>query len=301
MQYFVALYEEGSVTRAARRLNVVQPAVSMQLSKLEEEFGQPLFRRLPKGMTPTPAGEQAYRLFVPILRDLRNATQELTGDASEVAGSIAIGMIASVSSNAFSDCLVSFHAKYPNVSVRATGGFTVELLEMVNQGQLDFALINQSTKRAYLPSIDMLEEELFLIAAAGTKVPVRSPVPASEIAAMDLVIPSRRHGLRGVLDEAMATAAVEILPRMECDELNTIEDFVLSTGFVTILPRIAVQRSLHAGLLVAYPIRPAISRKIVCAYSPRRPLSNAAELMIAELRRKMTELPFSPSPPGENG
>ncbi len=294
MHYFVALYEERSVTRAARRLNVVQPAVSMQLSKLEEEFGQPLFRRLPKGMTPTHAGDQAYRMFVPILRDIQNATQQLTGGAGEISGSLAVGVIASVSSSALSACIASFHARHPKVNVRATGGFTVELLDMVTRGQLDFALINLTDRRTHLPSIDMLEEELFLIAGPDTPVPNGGPVAASDIAAMDLVIPSRRHGLRVIIDDAVGSAGVELLPRMEFDELNTIEDFVIGTRFVTILPRIAVQRSLRAGTLVSYPIRPAITRKIVCAYSPRRPLSQTAELLIEEFRREMKKLPLSP-------
>jgi len=294
MHYFVALYEERSVTRAARRLNVVQPAVSMQLSKLEEEFGQPLFRRLPKGMTPTHAGDQAYRLFVPILRDIQNARQQLTGDTSEISGSLAVGVIASVSSSALSACLASFHAQYPKVNVRATGGFTVELLDMVNRGQLDFALINLTERRTHLPSIDMIEEELFLIAAPDTPVAGSGTVGAADVGSMDLVIPSRRHGLRVIIDTAMGSAGVQLLPRMEFDELNTIEDFVIGTRFVTILPRIAAQRALRAGTLVSYPIRPAITRKIVCAYSPRRPLSQTAELLIEAFRQEMTKLPFAP-------
>ena len=53
ISYFVALYEEGSVTRAAQRLNVVQPAVSMQIAKLERDLNQKLFERLSKAMVPT--------------------------------------------------------------------------------------------------------------------------------------------------------------------------------------------------------------------------------------------------------
>jgi LysR family transcriptional regulator, nitrogen assimilation regulatory protein len=70
ISYFVALFEEGSVTRAARRVNVVQPALSMQIAKLELELEQKLFERLPKKMEPTAATRMLYRLAQPILRDL---------------------------------------------------------------------------------------------------------------------------------------------------------------------------------------------------------------------------------------
>ena len=59
LKYFTCLYEEGSVTRAAQRLNIVQPALSMQIARLEEELGQTLFERSAKGMAPTEAGDQA--------------------------------------------------------------------------------------------------------------------------------------------------------------------------------------------------------------------------------------------------
>ena len=66
IQYFVCLYEERSVTRAARRLNVVQPALSMQINRLEKRLGTDLFERTARGMIPTSAGETMYRIYLPI-------------------------------------------------------------------------------------------------------------------------------------------------------------------------------------------------------------------------------------------
>lgn len=73
IQYFIALFEDGSVTRAAKRLNIVQPALSMQIAKLEEELRQQLFERSAHGMSPTAAGRLMYRLFLPIMRDIAHA------------------------------------------------------------------------------------------------------------------------------------------------------------------------------------------------------------------------------------
>lgn len=296
MAYFVALYEEGSVTRAARRLNVVQPAVSMQLSKLEDELGQPLFRRVPKGMIPTHAGEQAYALFLPILRDLEDARQQLVDLGGAVAGNISVGVIASVSNNALSECLASFHAKYPKVSVRATGGFTTELKEMVERGELDLAVINQADRRARLPSVEIMREDLFLIGAAPSLAALAPPVPLARLADLDMVVPSRRHGLRGIIDDAMDRAGAELRPRMEFDEIATIEDFVQRTGFLTLLPRIAVHRALAAGTLACHATAPSISRRIVCVHNPRRPLSPAADLLIREFKERM-RFPMLDDPP----
>lgn len=87
LEYFVCVYQVGSVTRAARQLNIVQPALSMQIAKLEKEFGQTLFTRSTKvkSMTPTPAGDVAYRLLTPLLEQLIEARQTLIDYADAIS------------------------------------------------------------------------------------------------------------------------------------------------------------------------------------------------------------------------
>lgn len=292
ISYFVALYEEGSVTRAARRLNVVQPAVSMQISKLEAELGHPLFQRTPKGMVPTSAGDEAYRLLLPLLHELRSARDQVIGFGGRIAGHLSVGAIASVANNALTDCLVGFCTKYPDVAVRVTGGYTVGFLDMLQMGHLDIAVINQpgdpARARWHLPTTPIMRENLVLICSAATPFEADGPVPLAEIAGLRLVIPSSRHGLRAIIDQVAADASVLLTPSLEFDEIKTIEEFVQRTDLFTILPPIAVHRALRSGSLRSFAITPEITRNIVCVHSPRRGLSPAAKLFIAELKASMS-------------
>ena len=86
IQYFLCLAEEKSVTRAARQLNIVQPALSMQIAKLEAELGQKLFERSSHGMTLTVAGEAFCRLVSPIARDVEYAKQEMARLNGRIGG-----------------------------------------------------------------------------------------------------------------------------------------------------------------------------------------------------------------------
>ena len=113
IHYFISLYEEGTVTRAAHRLNIVQPALSMQISKLEEHFGQKLFERTKQGMVPTAAARQMYRLFLPIMRDFSNAQAQMLSSEGEIRGHVNIGMIASITEGVLVDTLSDFSNKYP--------------------------------------------------------------------------------------------------------------------------------------------------------------------------------------------
>src|ERR1700692_3763353 len=77
IEYFVALYDERSITKAARRLNVVQPALSMQISRLERTFKTKLFERTSRGVGPTDIGHSYYGLCQKILRDVYDAQRYL--------------------------------------------------------------------------------------------------------------------------------------------------------------------------------------------------------------------------------
>lgn len=289
LQYFTVICEEGSVTRASQRLNLVQPALSQQVSKLEDELGFRLFTRTPKGMIPTDQGKLAYQMFSGVLRELRNAVQVLGDDDGEVRGTVTLGVVASVANHALVDTLLEFHRKHSKVHVRATGGYTGELREMLRSGQLDLIIINTPLQARSAESINIINENLALIGASGTPLPVPAPVQIAALETLKLVIPSPRHGLRAIMDRAAQAEGCTLAPLMEFDDLMPIEEFVTNSDFFTILPPMAVSRALRAGILTAWPITPTIPRKLVCMTAPDRPPSRAAELLIDELRERMID------------
>jgi DNA-binding transcriptional LysR family regulator len=205
-------------------------------------------------------------------------------------------VIASVTNSALSECLEVFCERYPAVSIRVTGGYTTDFLEMLQIGQLDIAMVNRSRGKVGLPAIPMMREDFVMISAPGTMIADREGISLKTAATMRLIIPSTRHGLRTILDEAAHDIGVRLEPALELDELKTIEELVQRTDFVTILPPAAVDRSLRNGLLKSTPIVPSVTRDIVCVHNPKRALSPAAELFIAELRAKMSTV-IIPSEP----
>ncbi len=290
IQYFIALFEDGSVTRAAKRLNIVQPALSMQIAKLEEEFGQKLFDRIPHGMVPTAAGRMMYRLFLPITRDVANARQQLMQREEQVAGSISIGMVASETESVLVGSLARFNARYPNVEVSVADGFSATLIDLVSAGQLDAAVVHKPRGKLSLHVQTLHDEEMVLVTSAEHGPELPAAVELAKLPGLELVLPTKRHGLRGVLDAATQIEDVTLQPKFEIDILGTIVQFVEATRFATVLPRIVVQRAVAEGRLRMCPIlAPRIVRHLVCVSHPQRPLSTAADALIAivdeEIRR----------------
>lgn len=289
ISYFVALFEEGSVTRAAQRMNVVQPALSMQIAKLERELGQRLFDRQPKAMVPTAAGRTLHRLVQPIQRDVAEARAAMARLSQTVSGRVTAGILSSLSMSVVPSVLVRFAAAYPDVELSLADGYTSTFIEGVGTGALDLAVINRPARRLGLVTAPLLDEEMVVVGGRDTPLPVPLPLRMADLAALDLILPSTRHGLRLELDRRVGAADVTLSPKLELDLPPAIADFVARSASFTVLPSIAVSRQLADGSLKAYRIvAPRIARELVIIHHPKNPLSNAAQLFIAILGEELS-------------
>jgi LysR family transcriptional regulator, nitrogen assimilation regulatory protein len=293
LNYFACLYREGTMTRAAQRLNIVQPALSTQIAKLESEFGQTLFERTPKGMVPTEAGTRAFELFAPLLDQLVQARQSVADARSDVTGQIRIGLVASATNAALVDTLAHFVQHHPNIQIYVTLGFSVELIDKLRNQELDTIVINQTFGDEGFDSREILDEDLVLAAGAQTVLDIEVPVPLYSLGALNLVLPSRRHGLRRAIEDVVRAHTIELEPHLEIDDASVIEGLIRQTNYVSILPASMVNRGLLAGALRAYPLAPpGMSRRMICLHDPARPgtpMETAFIDMLAEKLRALEE------------
>jgi LysR family transcriptional regulator, nitrogen assimilation regulatory protein len=289
MQYFLCLAEEGNVTRAARQLNIVQPALSMQIAKLEASFGKKLFHRGAHGVSLTPAGETLVRLVTPIVRDAEQAREEMGRLDGKVSGRVRIGMITSVAQSTLAASFATIAQNFPDVELSACEGYTDTLIEWVVSGQLDVAIINVPRRRIALTVHPIMDEEMVFGTRAGNSANLPKVLRFEDLARLDIVIPSKRHGLRLVLENRAAEAGIELKPRLEIDTLSAICEVVASTSLVTVLPGIALQQMLAAGRVQARRFaRPGLSRSIAWVHSPRRVISAATSAVLEVIRHDLT-------------
>jgi LysR family nitrogen assimilation transcriptional regulator len=288
IQYFVCLYEEGSATRAAQRMNIVQPALSMQIARLEEEMGRQLFVRSSKGMVPTAHATQMYSTFAPLLASFERARADLLGADQELAGHARLGLPASVAKDVLADAVSEFSARHPRVTVSVTEAYTEALVEAVRAGVLDAAIVNKPAKLV-LRCDPVLDEQFVLAVATGfPALPTR--VPLRQAAKLRLVLPTRAHGLRITLDKLAETAGTPLHCAAEIDSLNAMLQLVERGDFAAILPRSAVRLQLaQQSLRIHEVVRPVLVRHLVCVSHPRRPMPAAAARLVEVLVRHVRQ------------
>lgn len=283
VQYFVCLYEEGSVTRAAQRLNIVQPALSMQIAKLEDEIGERLFTRSPRGMQPTSEARRLYRLFMPVMTEFARAREEARRPSGELTGLVRVGMIATIAQGVLVDALQEFAQAHPKVELSLTDGFSETLTDAVAIGRLDAAVINKPRRPLALHTEVIAEEDLILVTGIQHP-PLPENLTLADLADLRLLLPTRQHGLRGILESFAQAENVRLAPHVEIDAIGAIVKLVSESDFCTLLPYIAVRQPLEQGLLRGHAVSsPRLVRQIVYVTDPRRPLGAAASAFMAVL------------------
>ena len=290
IDYFLTLARERNMTRAARQLNIVQPALSMQIGRLEKTFGKRLFDRTPQGMSLTPAGETLLGLASAIRREVDRATEEMARLDGKISGRVAIGMITSAAQSTLAVSSAKVAEKYPEIQLLICEGYTDTLIDWTVSGELDVAIVNMPKRSIPLTAHPVLDENMMFAQSAANTTQTPKKVPLEMLSRLDLIVPSRRHGLRKILDAAASEAGFALKPRLEVDTLSAVCEIVATTDMVTILPGIALYPLLAAGRLQAKTIvKPAISRTVNWVASPRRPVSAAAAAVVNILAADLIE------------
>jgi DNA-binding transcriptional LysR family regulator len=135
LRYFVAVAETGHMTRAAERLGIQQPPLSLTIKALERELGVLLFKRHPRGVTLTDAGRQFQAEALRMLQDMDAMRQRMARVASGQAGSLAVGFTSSAAAHRFvPEALRAFRREYPDVELQLSENNAAEITEALAAG-----------------------------------------------------------------------------------------------------------------------------------------------------------------------
>ncbi|MDE2274657.1 MAG: LysR family transcriptional regulator [Burkholderiales bacterium] len=287
--YFVQVADLGSFTRAASVLRVAQPALSRQVRALEVELRQPLFDRNGRGVTLTPAGKRLLDHGRGILQQVERARQDLDAERGAASGLLSIGLPPSVGRALTAPLVEAFRERFPQARLTLVEGLSTYVLEWLAQGRIDGAVVYSATPATGLELQPVLDEKLYLVSArprAGGALIGRAATLA-EVAAHELVTPSRPHALRMRLETALAEAGLAPRVGLEVESVPAILELVQRHPLHAVLSLGAVRSSGREAAFRARPIGPpALTTTLWIATSalrPRGPLLDAAVLLLRQL------------------
>lgn len=202
LRYFLAVAEEGHITRAAARLGIQQPPLSQQIRALEDELEVQLFRRTPRGVELTEAGESFLTDTRIILEQVSRARARAGRTARGEQGAIVVGFTSSAPFHpVVTGTIRAFRERYPMVSLALEERGTAALVEGVREERIDVAFIRSPvTKREGLAIYPLVDEPMFAALpsdhrlAPGTGDKESAPLAIADLAEEPFILYRRRIG-----------------------------------------------------------------------------------------------------------
>lgn len=266
LRTILAIAETGSLTKAAELLHVVQPALSRQLKQLEDELGTPLFERNRFGMVLTLPGRRFVDQVRVSLKGLNQAKADMAAAATNLMGSVAIGMLPGLAAAVAGPLVTSLQRQYPDLKVRIATGFSDFLQEGLEDGKLDICLMGDYLQSELLQTSPVFREPIYVVGLPDSGFSQCTPIDLKDVSKIPMVVPEARS-LRNVIDRACTIIGVNLNLVAESDSTAVILDLVERGVGSTILPVMPITPMLKEKRIVGAPIvSPTLQRTVIIGH-----------------------------------
>lgn len=252
LRIFKAVAEEGSVSRAAERLNCVQSNVTARIRQLEESLNVTLFHRKSRGVAMTPAGRVLLDYAERILA-LVNEAERIVQEREPLGGRLIIGALETTAAVRLPPVLAEYHRRFPSVELQLVTGTALDLIQRILDFKLDGTFVDGLVDHPELIAEECFVEENVLLCAAGDPpLPKERPI---NILAFPIGCYYRKQ-----LETWLHESGLIPYRIMEFSTIETIIGCVSAGMGITFLPRSVLSGNLASDKIDIHPLPAEISR-----------------------------------------
>ena len=254
LKLFEAVSRNSSFTRAAEELHLTQPAVSIQIKRLEAQAGLPLFEQVGKKIFSTAAGKVMYDASLDILNrveDLRNSMEELKG---VVKGPVQVSVV-TTAKYFMPHLLGAFLQKYPDVEPKLKFTNRARVVEHLMSNEDDFVVMGQVPEDKRLESYPFLNNILGILAPPGHPLASKKNIELRELVKERFLKREEGSGTRQAFDKLLADNGLKIEPYMELGSSEALKQGVMAGLGLAILSLHSVQLELDANKLIVLDVK----------------------------------------------
>ena len=283
--YYVAKY--GNLTRAAAALNTSQPAVTRVIHKLEADLGCRLFIRSKSGMELTAEGSRFFEYVSAGCLQFFRAESHLSDLLQLENGSISISATETALNIYLSERLRVFHAQYPGIRLRITNHSTLQAVQAVKNGEIDFAVVTTPAETGSdLKRVALMPFNEILVGGPSFAELAGRTLALQELTAYPLIMLENGSMSRIFYRQFFLEHNAELKPDIEAGTTDQMLTLVRSDLGLAFVPEPMARGNLHRKRILQMNLQEAIPSRSVClVYDPRRPLNTAAR----EFRHQLLE------------
>ena len=243
LQNFCVVAKSASISKAAQQLHMSQPNLSRSISNLEKELGQPLFHRIPSGLTLTDTGKFVLNRAQQII-DLVESTRALITDDGQ-SGIIRIGAIPTIAPYFLPGFLKKIADEFPASTLHVNEEVTSRLLERLNLGEIDIAIMAHPVDAKYLEVIPLFKEELYLLTTIEHPLfathRTGQQMELNKLAEYPFIMLDQEHCLSDQITSFCRQKSFQPLLLERASQLTTIQELVSLGHGISLVPDMARQ------------------------------------------------------------
>lgn len=281
LRTFAEVVRAGSFSGAAARLNLTQPAVSLQVRQLETRLGVRLVERVGRRATPTAAGRELLVHAGRIEAEVAAAAEAMAAHAGGAAGRVRLGTGATACIYLLPPVLRALRRRLPSLEIVVSTGNTAGILRLLEENALDLGLVTLPAPGRAFSVTPLMEEEFVAVAPAEADDLPPAVTPAA-LAARPVVLYEPGGHTRRIVDDWFARAGISPKPVMELGSVEAIKELVGAGLGCAVLPSMAVEQAVG---LVTHPLSPRLYRRLGLVLRRDKPLSRGLRETVAALQQ----------------
>ncbi|MBV7388849.1 DNA-binding transcriptional regulator OxyR [Pasteurellaceae bacterium TAE3-ERU1] len=289
LEYLVALSEFKHFRKAADACNVSQPTLSGQIRKLEQELGILLLERTSRKVLFTQSGMLLVEQARKILLEVQIFKEMASNQGKEMSGPLHIGVIPTLGPYLLPCMLPVLEKDFPELETYLYEAQTQTLLDKLESGQLDCAILAQVPETAGFIEVPMFQEPMLLAVAPQHAWAKRKQVKLNELKDHEILMLDDGHCLRNQTMDYCFTAGAKENQHFQATSLETLRNMVAANTGVTLMPKLAIlNEGKRRGVNYIHFEQPQPYRNIILVYRPGSPLRSRYE-RIAKIIKSAVE------------
>src|SRR5688572_13774009 len=252
LEYLISVADQLHFGKAAESCHVSQPALSMQIRKIEDFLGLQLFERTNRNVVITPTGEAVARQARIVLEEAQKIATLAQTRGEPLSGALRLGAIATLGPYLMPHLLGPLRRHFPKLELLMKEGLTDELIEDLRDGALDAVLAAPTFNTDGLKVIPLFEEPFLLAAPKKHELTLKPALRAKDLNSADMVLLEDGHCLRNQTIEVCPSNRRGKFREFQATSLETLRHLVAAGFGYSLIPRLAVDASDRLKNLVTY-------------------------------------------------
>jgi len=291
IRYFIAVAESKTLTNAAKKLHIVQPALSANIKSLETELGVQLFERTRFGMELTKAGKTFLAHAYAISRQIETARVSVCSGLDAPEGSVSLGLPGSVGNVLSIELLKRVSDAYPKVKLEIEEGVPDNLIHAFEAGLLDLLIDFDANVSKRHPIEHLMNEELYFISAFSKDIQPGSKIEFKELAHYPLLVTGGQHGIGYTITNYATKNNIDITTLPSAGGINTTLKMVKAELGFAVLPWSGIYQDIEQNQLSARKVvNPSMHRVVSLLTNGSKPKSIAMSKVIEMIRRVVKDV-----------